>query len=335
MTAIEIATATDAQDLYAKLITFLKTKAALVSASEEWTEVWDHASGDEAGIVLRGPGLSATDQIYIGLKLTESAPGDSWAVDVYGMTGVIQTATELTGHVNVSPPVRFCLDIGTMDYWFAASGRCFKAVVKISTVFESMYAGFFLPYADPTQYPYPMFIGAMAKTTQADVLTTWRDVTTRHAAFYGAGYGTNFSPGAYVLSPEGNWYNVVTQGNQGNADHPVALAPKCFGPDLTNNDELWPINDTFDSSGVRDLGYTTFTARMAACFDGSFAMLPFTLMYIYNLQPQYYGILDGVYYVEGLGNSSEDVVTVSTVDHLVVQNAFRTTTDQYAAFKLE
>jgi hypothetical protein len=55
------------------------------------------------------------------------------------------------------------------------------------------------------------------------------------------------------------------------------------------------------------------------------------------------GELDGVYFISGFGNASENTVTIGGVTYLVVQNCFRTTgpngtttsnTNQYAAFAL-
>ena len=66
--AVEIGTASSAADLYDKLISFLTTNADLVTAGQEWAIAWDSPAAyeNQTDIVLRGPGLSGQDQVYVG-----------------------------------------------------------------------------------------------------------------------------------------------------------------------------------------------------------------------------------------------------------------------------
>lgn len=327
---------TNANDFYADLIDFLKNNAGLTGAvpSQAWVEVWQHATSEEAGIVLRGPGLSNADQVYVGLRLIESSPGDSWRMDIYGMTGIIPTAINLSDHVNVSAPVAMFLDISTITRWFVASGRRFVAVAKMSTVFEACYAGLFLPYGDPTQYGYPMFVGGTSRLNNTDLQlsTSWRSTVQGHQHFMFGDHrvvGSNFYyPTGIVLDPMGSWQEVV--GQAGNDDLDVVMAPRNFG---LNSSESWAVNFDFHVSGLLQIGYETVRYNMGPNIDDTFSLTPFTIIQT-NPSNQVFGVLDGAFNCPGAGNASENLVTVAAVDHLVVQNLFRTGIGEYWALKL-
>jgi hypothetical protein len=330
------ATATDPQDLYADLLAALQTNAALTGAvpSQAWVNVWQHAGGVEQGIVLRGPGLSAADQIYIGLKLRLSQPGDSYELLVYGMTGVINTALTLTGHVNVSKPVSCFLDVGPLNYWLVASGRRFVLVAKMSTIFETIYGGFFLPYGDPTQYPYPLMIGGTNRpddNTGSQAITTWRAANEGHRHFpcgndNSGGGGNQYYATCIMLNPVGEWKSA--SGFPGNGNAQIAIAPRNFG-DVPSNWRVDPDN-TVTSSRI---GYNFVRSQQGPCFDGSYTLTPFT--FIQNeSNSQVFGIIDGCYNCPGQSIGAEYIVQIGGVDHLVVQDVFRTAIGDYWALKL-
>ncbi|MEO0828842.1 MAG: hypothetical protein AAFY03_00075 [Pseudomonadota bacterium] len=319
MTAYSTGTATDHADLYAKLKTFLTTNSTLTAASENWTQVW--SSGND--VVLRGPGLSSSDQIYIGLSLDTALP----ALWLRGLTGTLVTATDISGHQNPSPAVAMYLDTAPMTYWFVVNGRRFMVVVKISTVFEACYAGFFLPYAPPTTYGYPMFVGASRGNVQTDV-QTWRSQSPGHTHFVSPytsfyGYGVNNESSAWMIDPTGQWLRCWNNGdNPGNPK--VLIGPEQFGDGL---------GVTRTTDGNAAWGYDSIRSRVGPCFDGSYTMTPISLTQ-QNPADQSYGVLDGCYRVAGNGNSSENIITASGVNHLVVQNVYRTTVDAYWAMAL-
>jgi hypothetical protein len=320
MTAYATGTATSHTDLFAKLKTFLTTNATLVAAGQQWTTAWTDT--DSTDVVLKGP-----DNIYVGLRLTADSGAGTYALWLNGMTGLLSSATSITEHLNPSTPVAMYLDNQPMAYWFVASGRRFSVVVKISTVFEACYAGFFLPYAPPTTYPYPMFIGASRGALQTGT-QNWRSTDDGHTHFvspYVSFYGNaiNNDTPSWMLDPTGQW--VRCWNNGGDPGNPkIFLGPEQFGDGLGSA-------RTTDGNGV--WGYDSIRQRMGPSFDGSFALMPITLTQ-QSPADQTYGILDGVYRVPGNANSSENIITASGVDHLVVQNCFRTGVGQYWALAL-
>jgi len=329
MTAYATGTASNAAALFAALKTFLTMNSTLVAAGQQWTTAWTAPTGapNTTDIVLKGPGTGGTDNIYVGLSLDSNIGADSYKLWLTGMTGTLLTANSISEHLLPSPPVAMYLDSNPMTYWFVASGRRFSVVVKISTVFESCYAGFFLPYAPPTTYAYPMFIGGSRGQVQTGG-QDWRSTSDGHTHFVSPytsfyGYAVNNESPAWMLDPTGQWIRCWNNGSDpGNPK--VFIGPEAFGDGMG-------VNRTTDANGV--WGYDSVRQRMGPSFDGSYALMPITLTQ-QSPADQTYGILDGVYRVPGNGNSSENIITAGGVNHLVVQNAFRTSVGNYWALAL-
>ena len=62
------------------------------------------------------------------------------------------------------------------------------------------------------------------------------------------------------------------------------------------------------------------------CPDGSYPLLPLVLAGL--------GEMDGCHAVPGFGNAAENLVRVGGIDHLVVQDVFRTGYGDYWALRL-
>lgn len=320
--ATQTGTATSAADLYSKLITFLTTDTALVTASQNWVVAWDSPAAHEnqSDIVLRGPGLSGQDQVYVGMRLFENVTADTFFIETVGATGVIPTGSNYRDHVNVTPNfVRMFLDVGTMDYWFVANGRRFMVVVKISTNYESMYAGLFLPYATPLSYPYPFFLGGSAAATTGSGPFNWRSENANHTHFLwpnNIGNTSTFSS-AWMCNPAGSWQRVANFGS-------LTGVPCCIAPDYSEGDYF----------GGGDYGSRWVMSRTTDAFGGDRILVPGTLLQLVPTD-QTYGILDGAFRCQGVGNSAENLITAGGVDHLVVQNVYRSDFSDYWAMALE
>lgn len=321
--AMATGTATSHTDLWTKLLAFLQTNSALVAAGQTWTVAWSAPVGapNSTDIVLKGPGLAGQDEVFIGLRRVDRDTADEFEIQIAGMSGILDDATAFNGHVNVQPHVvKLFVDNGPMTYWFVANGRRFMIVVKISTVYEAAYAGLFLPYAYPINYSYPLFVGASAGSQNN--VTSWRSTSDAHRHFVNAYYhaGNVYEePSAWMLSPQGDWLRCSAYGD----DSTVGIGPKRFfnGYGITADQ----ISNNF--------GYNTIRQRQRACFGGQAYLSPHTLVQA-SPGDQCYGILDGTSYVTGYDNSAENIITVSGVDHLVVQDAFRAGVDNYWAMRL-
>ena len=322
-------TATDAQDLFDKLIAFLTTNATLVGAGQEWSQVWAGSGSYANDRVLMGQGLSGTDEIYVGMRLHVDVPADEHWIEFRGMTGWLTSATQYTGHTNVCSRVsRLLIDNSSMDYTFIANGRRFIVVLKISTVFEACYCGFFLPYGVPSEYPYPLFIGASTGgTTAYSNVNSWRDTGAGHNLFpmaYADSSISSLTPSwtyyssANMMDPQGNWVEVDAQ--KGGAATEGGIGIGTHGSYAVNNRGIYA-------------SLKSIIAGLTDAFGGEKALIPVSLFQVVNAR-QTFGVLQGVYLCQGDGMSAEDTITVGGVDHLVVQNAYRTDASSYFAVEL-
>lgn len=326
--AFETGTATGLDDLWTKFIAFITTDADLVTAGENWSVVWGPTAQPSVGedtidLVLNGPGLGgATDGVFVGLRKENSFDSDASCIHLSGLTGVLQTGTNYRDHINVQPnSVRMFVGEDPVTYWFIANGRRFIIVVKISTVYEACYGGFFLPFNNPLSYGYPLFVGGSAPNSGP---TSWRSTATSHAMFNLADYETTLSDptSAWMLDPVGNWLPLGIRTNM-----PAIIGPAEFG--------------TADDWGIREnpwpgtsYGWEWIRSRIERYLGDGYGLRYVTLM---QQAPsnQTFGVLDGAYAVDGQGNAAENIVTVGSTDHLVVQNVFRTGTLNYLAVQLD
>lgn len=332
--AFETGIATGAIDYWTKLLTFLTSDATLASESGLWSIVWTAPTGQSNGIVLKGPGSSGTESILVGLARIDSSDTDSNCIRIVGMTGLVPEATNIKEHIGVSPEVRLWLDAGAMKYWFVASPRRFTIAANISTVYQAAYAGFFIPYANPLAYPYPMFIGGTSTDfTAGGVVTSWRSQSNYHAHYLFSprneetGSNILFRATAYMLDPTGSWLDVTD-----NERSPINFAPRFHRMADADGVARWGLHQT-GSYGAQ-WGNAPIRARITTSYGEGFALEPATMIQTVP-SSQTYGILEGVYYCPGVANAAENVVEINGVDHIVFQNIWRTTTLDYWALRLE
>ncbi len=178
-------TASDYLDLLNRLKTFVTQD--MLPASERWTVVrW--IPGPPAELVLSGPGLSGTDEILVGIK-SETDGITKWNWKLRGFV-TFNGALGFDSQFNASPAHYASLHDFAIPYWIVASGRRIVLVAKIAMYYEAIYLGFFLPYATPGQYPYPMCVAG------SNILNApWTDPDRSHGIMGGAS----------VLDPGGVW----------------------------------------------------------------------------------------------------------------------------------
>ena len=325
-------TATGHTDLFDKLLAFLTTDPALAAAGQAWSVAWQHAAGRRSGVVVAGPGLAEGDRVLVGLQLVEGLTPESNWITVWGMSGLIGSTTELRGHVNVSPTrTRMFLDRGPMTYWFIANGRRFIVIAKISTVYESLYAGFYLPYATPAQAPYPFYIGGSAGDGTHDP-DSWRSLSQFHRSFARSAESHSQATDAcaWVFDPAGAWQKVIGSTEPLNNRAPVMLHPH-VRPSTFMAYSQYPYTPPNNGGPLADEACSHMGFTLG---DSARVLTPLTLIRD-NPQESVYGILDGAYAVGGVQNAAENIVTVNGVDHLVVADAFRAAVNAYFAVGLE
>lgn len=250
----------------------------------------------DTACALKGPGMAGTDEIFVNMYTRSADAADIFNLVVRGATSFDATATALNQPGQSSSQKAMLLWELPMTYWFVANGRRFIVIAKVSTSYESMYAGLGLPYALPTEFPYMLTIGA----SSCDNSIRFSDTSTKHASFWNPGQGSTGDAVSCLQMRDtaGVW--------------------KSFTNYFSPNGWVYPTNAS-----------SMFTERPTP--DGSYALTPLVL---YDTAANVYGELDGIYHVSGFANASENVITISSQDYLVVQSANRTAASDYAAIKL-
>jgi len=324
MTAVATGSVTGHLALLTALKTFLTTDTDLVTAGEEWAVEKDETIASYSmsnptvsipsggwgtqfrDVYFTGPGLAGTDAIHVNIRAY-----DVPAVGAYSW--MIQGATDYDGGVPwhqqpnnswYSNNFRyFPLGNSTIDYWFVANGRRFMVVAKISGDSFFLHGGLILPYALPSEYPYPLMVSAC--TNLANALPS----DTSLSNFW----VSNYDNPAMFRHRDSIWlYSSLFTS--------IATSAQ-FG--------IWPWYPiVVMSSALQHIGPP----------DGSFSLLPATLISGYD-GGNVYGEVDGVFYIPGLSPAVsplfEDTVTIGGVDYLVVQNVDKAGRHDYAAIRLD
>jgi hypothetical protein len=267
---------------------------------------------DESHVYLKGLGNGGTDEIFVQLRSYRDTGEGYYNVELRGATGFSSgTGKTRINQAGISSSVDMCLWSGSIPYWFAASGRAFRIVAKVGTVYQSAYAGFILPTGLPSEYPYPLAIGGTQSQTRSKYDLTASAYT--HRAFF------NPQDTLLLIDKAGVWQTFENYNN----DSPIANANTCY---LTS-----------PYAGATNMRSSNIMAApIYPNIDGTYSLFPITLRGRATTSVEnIFGDLDGVFYVSGSGNASENIVQIDGVDYLVVQSAFRSTAGDFAAFALE
>lgn len=301
-------TATDYNDLLAQVV-------AYVTGPTLGTQAWTALRNVTGEAILRGPGLTGTDQIFVGMKAFSDVGADyyNWVLSAFtgfdaGLAFEAQPGAHHTGWgAGQSGPI-LTLQAASMRYWLSANGRWIALVVQVGTVYVSAILGLALtPYASPGQWPYPMVLGANqawpgAVTLAANTSLRWSYAGAENRNWFGPGSGVARSSQLRVRLGDGSWWG--------------------FGPTYAaGQGALYP-----QANGAAD---------MRPNLDGTYQRLPLILSrQAATGEIDVLGQFDQVNWVTGHANAAENTLTEGLDTWLVVPNVFRSTKVDYAAFKL-
>ena len=160
----------------------------------------DNAASHE--LILKAPGLSGLEEIFVGMRTYENAAADFYNITAAGFVGYVP------GNSFASQPGAFLSGVPAhntrIDYWLTLNGQRLVLVMKVGTpVYESMYLGKMLPYARPDQYPYPVIVGGMLP----DESGIRYSETTHGMPFKGgrANFRLRFNDGSWLLPTVHPW----------------------------------------------------------------------------------------------------------------------------------
>lgn len=129
-----------------------------------YTTVDAEASGHE--LIMKAPGLTGLEEIYWGIRTYHSVAGDYYNLLAGVFTGYVPGNSFDTqpGAALVGCPAHN----NRIDYWLTLNGQRMALAMKVGTpVYEHLYLGKMLPYARPSQFPYPVVAGGMLAGAEA------------------------------------------------------------------------------------------------------------------------------------------------------------------------
>lgn len=335
--AYEIGTATDYKDLLERLKDFLSDPFRTIASgdtsiselvaiddevgsgepSQAWTvDRWvdDRDSGvtDPTELIVHGPGLAGTDEIYVGIQCFEEvAPGDYYNWRLQGFTGfnALLDFNDQPGAMQSNRP-RTLLWNDSILYWFVANGRRLTVVAKVSTIYSTCHLGFFLPYGTPSQSPYPLIVGGSA-TNDVD---RWSEIDNGHRIFLDPGASKTKS--TLQMLSGAVWYDFANFSTD-------------IGPQTGNN--VWP----FVSGGLSSFNYRPWR-ELLQNLDSTVPLFPCILNSDASIMSKnIWGEFDGIFAVPGIGLSAEDTITVNGDDYVIFPNVYRVETHHFWALKKE
>ena len=311
--------------------TFLTTNATLAALTppQTWTANRDTftptiaqktltLSSNSAAIAdrevqLQWNGLAGTDNYYGSIVAYHDAGSGVYNLAFRANTGYNSSAGWDT-QPGYSPTVYLSLWNSAITYYLWASGRRMMISCQIATtVWESAYMGLILPYATPSQAPYPMFLGGTSGFTSPGGQGTWTyaDAHACHRAYWDPGLN-----GAFLYGTDGVWHQCANLSD----NTPIT-------PDDAGYVALFPYSG---NSANRILAQ-----NMHPNLDNSYTLTPIELVQSnYPTIPsncQTWGALDGIYHITGSGVGVGSVITIGGSSYLVMQDVSRTGHQNYTA----
>jgi hypothetical protein len=126
-----------------------------LATANGWSVLRYNTSSENHELILKGVGYSGTEEIYIGFRTFHSVASDYYNMDVATFTGYVSSNAFVNQPGATINGV--CAHNLTIQYWILCSPQRVALGLKVGTpVYEFAYAGKFLPYATPSQYPYPV-----------------------------------------------------------------------------------------------------------------------------------------------------------------------------------
>lgn len=280
---------------------------------------------DDGGATTNGPGTilsisgpgAAGNQVFLNIRTVNSLSGPYNSWEMRG--AVAYTGASWGNNPGESPPTYLNLWDGSIDYWFFVNDRRIIVVAKTSTVYASAYLGFFLPWATPTQYPFPLLIAG-----DWSVPTDWSTQNTGRRMCCDPGGTVSSVSGAWLRDPAGLWNAGCNAPNNSTPNDQGVRIPG--GPWF----QVWPwaVLSSQQSVGTTGWGVPTLGGSsgdcaldwMVATRQGERWVLPCTLL---SANGPHFGSLDGLFNSFGAGLSAETIVSAGARDFIAFQNIHR------------
>lgn len=188
---------------------------------------------DNRELILKGVGYSGEEEIFVGFRTYQNANADYYNLVAACFTGYVPSNTFDT------QPGAYLSGVPAhnqrIDYWLTLNPQRIALAMKVGTpVYESCYVGKMLPYARPSQYPYPVVCAGMLNGVPA---TRFSDTT--HSIPYKGG-----RPNLRMRFNDGVWRTPWA--------HPYNNSTLAGSSSLRETNGVYPLNPVVlgDSQGL-------------------------------------------------------------------------------------
>ena len=272
------------------------------TAGNGFNAINDRAStGTTGSLIWHGQG-NGSEAWHAGIALAETPASQIWNFVQRAYTGFSPSQNWDT-NLNASDEVFSAAWNNDMTYWVVVNSRRIASVWVVSTTMHAFYQGAILPFASPAEWPFPMcLIG------EKDDEEAWNST----AAAFTHGFVNPSESNAVLRDTAGNWLEQTDQ-TQALSSFPGSTAATVGGPR-----SWWDNHENFPSG------------------DNQLFPLTFIRLPILNqpLTMDTLGVPQGVYIVTGFNITPQTVLTIDSVDYLVVNDIFRTERDDFWALEL-
>lgn len=264
----------------------------------------------DSELILKGPGLSGTDEIFVGIRRSWSDAAGRASWELCGMRGYAAGLTYDEQPVALPSTSRpnFNTWSGELPYWISVTGRKITVKVRNNTYYMDMYLGLGIPWGSPKYQPYFLCVGGSA----GDNEPSWTGLSGSNSnywcprAYEGAGDSS-----LMILDRGGVWQGILAR--QGNSREKSSIH------EWVNSaaPSIWP----FRANGMQGV---------RGNLDGSTPLLPVTCL-------PTYGELEGIFAISGFTNvEPEDLIWQPNLGKKLVvgTNTYRNSEEDFCAMEL-
>jgi hypothetical protein len=261
---------------------------------------WTIMEQTEVKLCLKGVGLGGLDEIYCNIEAFENTSSGYYNWKLSGAwawrSGRAANAQPRASITNTHEMYIYLWN-SSIPYWIICNGRRIILIAKISTTFQTAYLGLGTPPATEAQYPYPLVIGGSGYIAAQ----AYSVASSANASFWGKNQ-TVYGSGQLCM-PGGSWGSIGT-----GTESQYAQAVKSASANLANS------------------------ANIVTTPGGLYILEPIYL--VHSSGKNVFCELDGMFRISGYNNSSENIVTVSGINYIVVQDVYRVTYGDYCCARL-
>lgn len=295
-------TATDHKDLLDKIVDF--------AVLNGWTL---HASSIGAGAEdfdvyqISGPGSDVNADVHLNLRTrTELATNTTW-IECRG--SILYDANLAWDNQPGGGPGSFLIIWPfAMQYWLSVSDRRIALTVQVNAEYYSMYAGFFLPFATPVEYPYPLmtvasFDSAINYTAQRSDIRAMSDP----------------GAGGWVREPDGTWVQL--------RNHTTGVSTvDNFSRHYPDGYYAFP----YFSGNINNSPMQALDLRPPPADEDRRTIMPIYLQGASEFS-SFIGVYEGVFWIKGFGLGTEQEFSIGANDYIIFQNRQKTANWHYYA----